>query len=877
MKQREQHPPGWATKILRWYCKPSLLEDLEGDLNEFFQRNVKSDGIRKAKLIYIIDVFKFFRLYTIRKPEFINLLINFIMIGSYIKTSGRSIARNKLFSTINIVGLAISMSVGLLMISFVHDILSYDDFHEKKDRIYRVNTEHYYLNEPVINLASTSVKAGKKIQEETAGTEAATLLRRSFNGDAGVGENFIPISGLWADQSFFKVFTFPLLQGDPATALKEPYSLVLTEQSAKKLFGLIDPLGKSVKFDSLTYVVTGVMKDVPKLSHMRFEALVSFATAELQLPKQDPNYLSWDNVWMNYVYVVLPEKTTAASFSAELGRISAAENKLQKNTKDNLVLQPLKSIVVGPDLHNQIGNNLPLVAIYVLIGLSAVVILSACFNYTNLSIARSMRRSREVGIRKVIGAQKGNVRMQFLSESILISLLALSVAFALFLLLRNQFLSLHPFIIDFVSLDLSSKVVLYFILLAVGVGITAGFLPAMFFSKINALSVLKDVSTLQLFRHVSFRKALVVVQYTCSLIFITITVIGFNQYKAFLSFDLGFTTDNILNIRLQGNKADLLAHELSQIPSISGMSKSMMVNGLGNIHATQLRYNNAQDSAGVWINLVDENYLPLHNYELLAGTNFKLKPKVGSESEVIVNEQLLKRFNIANQNPAKALGEVVEVDRKKLTIVGVMKDFHYGSVEKKIEPVAFTYYHDENGYLGFINAKISSTDYPATLASINAAWKKVDKVHALDAKFYNNQIEQHYSQFSIMLKIIGFLSFLAVCISSMGLFGMVVFTTETKLKEISIRKVMGANEVSLIYLLGKNFLLLLAIAAIIALPLTYLFFDKIVLTQVAYHKAIEWSELLVGSLGVLIIAVLMIGSQTLKVARTNPAEVLKNE
>jgi ABC-type lipoprotein release transport system permease subunit len=281
------------------------------------------------------------------------------------------------------------------------------------------------------------------------------------------------------------------------------------------------------------------------------------------------------------------------------------------------------------------------------------------------------------------------------------------------------------------------------------------------------------------------------------------------------------------------------------------------------------------DSANVWVNSVDEHYLPLHQHQLMAGTNFKLRPKRGEESEVIVNEQVLKRFNIMDKDPHKAIGETVIVRKKKLTIVGVMKDFHYGSVDKKIEPVVFQYSADEPA--GYINAKILSTDWPSTLERIDKAWRKIDKVHQLDATFYNDQIEQHYSQFSVMLKVIGFLAFLAIGIASMGLFGMVVFTTETKLKEIGIRKVMGASEGNLIYLLGKGFLLLLAIAALIALPATYFFFDKVVLVNFAYHQPIGWMELLAGSLAVMALAFLMIGSQTLKVARTNPAEVLRNE
>ena len=233
-ESKDVRPPKWATRFLAWYCRPELLEDLQGDLHEYFLRNVKNKGRKKARLIYTIDVFKFFRSYTLRKPGFLNLFIQWIMIGSYIKTSGRNIVRNKLFSSINIIGLAVSMSVGLLMISFVSDLLSYDRFHEKKDRIYRVISTRQYWEEPAREFASTSVKVGKKIREAMTGVEDITLLRTGFEGDAAVGETVMPMGALWADQSFFNVFTFPLLQGDPATALKEPYSLVLTEKSAKK-------------------------------------------------------------------------------------------------------------------------------------------------------------------------------------------------------------------------------------------------------------------------------------------------------------------------------------------------------------------------------------------------------------------------------------------------------------------------------------------------------------------------------------------------------------------------------------------------------------------------------------------------------------------
>lgn len=242
---------------------------------------------------------------------------------------------------------------------------------------------------------------------------------------------------------------------------------------------------------------------------------------------------------------------------------------------------------------------------------------------------------------------------------------------------------------------------------------------------------------------------------------------------------------------------------------------------------------------------------------------------------MVVTEGVLKRFNIAGQDPRQALGEQLMMENKKLTIVGVLKDFHYETVEDEIKPTVLRY--DPARKYRYVNARINSKDLPATLAHIEAAWKKIDTVHPLDAKFYDDQIEHAYAQFSMMIKVIGFLAFLAVCIASMGLFGMVVFTTETKLREISIRKVLGAGEGNLVMLLSRGFLLLLTLAAVVALPVTYLFFDRIILVNFAYHEPIGWWDMSLGFAGVLVLAVLMIGSQTLKVARANPAAVLKNE
>lgn len=294
-----------------------------------------------------------------------------------------------------------------------------------------------------------------------------------------------------------------------------------------------------------------------------------------------------------------------------------------------------------------------------------------------------------------------------------------------------------------------------------------------------------------------------------------------------------------------------------------------------------MKYKDSRDSVLVLTNHVDENYLPLHEHKLVAGGNFIARPTTTEAvTEVIVNQQVLKRFNIAGNDPEKAIGEEItfnsfQIRDRKMTIVGVMQDFHYGKVDNLIEPTAFMFWTP--GDRAIINAKIQSNDMLATMARIESVWKKIDPVHPFEAKFFDEEIEEAYSEFSVQVKIIGFLSFLAISIASMGLFGMVVFTTEARLKEISIRKVMGASSGNLIYLLSRGFLLLLSISALMALPITYFFFENVVLIKFPFHEDIGIGELFGGLLVVLAIAFIMIGSQTMKAARSNPAQVLKGE
>ncbi len=885
----EISPPRWARRLLVWYCKAELLEDLEGDLNEYFQRHAEERGLRWARFIYVLDVLKFFRFYTVRKPEFINLLIHWIMIGSHIKTSGRSLMRNKLFSFINIAGLAISMSVGLLIIAMLSDVFSYDKFHEHHSRIYRMIDRYEFNGRKDGNfMATTSPKAAKAIKETFTGVKDVAIFHRGFSCDVTVGEKTLPLSGLWADEGVFKVFSFRLLQGNPETALKAPFSIVLTEKSARKLFGEINVLGKTlvlephadfgekVKPSQRHYTITGVLEDAPTFSHIKFEMLGSWSTREIT-ESENKREMSWDNLWSTWVYVLLEDNSHTDALLHNLKKLSEKEDKTVKLTHVEFALQPLDDIMAGADLGNQMGPTLGRSVVWILCALAFIVVLSACLNYTNLSIARSFRRTRELGIRKTIGALKSHVINQFLVESIIISLLALVFAFGLFLIMRPHFLGLENSLQKILVMKLSPGLVALFVLFAVLVGVCAGIFPALFFARVNAVQVLKNLSAIPAFKGVTMRKVLIVFQYCISIIAITATLVLYKQYKHFVHYNLGFTTANILNIRLQGNKADLLKKEMAELPEVRGISQSLIITSIGNYWGDFIKNpETPEDSTFVGYNTVDENYLPLHDHQLVAGENFRSAAEGKEESEVIINEKVLQHLHIAKGDPEKAIGQVLNVRGKDLTIIGVVRDFFYGRANDAGagNEVIIRYGPDQAQYL---NVKILSSDWPETYSKIEDIWKKIDNVHPLDAKFYDAQIEEGFQGLQASMKTGSFLAFLIICISSIGLLGMVVFTTETRRKEVSIRKILGATESRLLYLLSKGFLLLLIIAAMIGLPLTYLFFDIVLLPRIANHAPMGAMEFSLGVVAVLIVALLILAFQTLKVARSNPADVLKTE
>jgi putative ABC transport system permease protein len=872
-KSKKISPPLFAVRLLRLYCRPQLLEDLEGDLNEYFERNVKSKGPMLAKIIYFLDVLKFCRSYTIKRPRLSNTMNHFILYQNYYKTSFRTILRNKLFSSINVFGLAISMCVALLLIAFFMEVRSFDSFHRNGERIFRVNNLLKEGDGTPYNYASTSVLTSRKIMENISGIEQLANIHKGFNKDVVFNNKTIPLQGFWADENFFKIFSFELISGNPATALMDPNSLVLTESSSMRIFNTTDALGKMVRIDTADFKVTAIVKDIPLNSHLRFDMLGSYVSFDNLMSTRSTEWLKWDNMWDHYVYILISQSKKSLDVQNDLDKISRAENKNIQHRTISLYLEPLREIVLPRNMSNSIGPTVDRSTFTLLGTLCFVVILSACFNYTNLSIARGLRRIREIGVRKSVGASRSQVFHQFVCEAIILALLALILAFIFFLFIRKEFIAMDVHYQEMITLIPTVKIVLYFFAMSIGVGLLAGFIPAAFFSKLNTSVILKDSSGIALFKHINLRKGLIVFQYTLSILFIVLVSIGYRQYRYSLSFDLGFKTENILSIDIQRNNPAPIIKELEAIPEVAEIAQTNFVSSVGTSIGCTVKYTDPSDSVWIDFNYIDEKYIPMHEHKVIAGVNFSADiSQETHKSEIIVNEKMLKWMKITD--PRDAIGEVLVLDGLEHTIIGVIKDFHHERVNYPIRNFAFRY---DPVQFKVLNVKIASTDLMATMHKVESVWKKIDTVHPLEAKFYKQHIEQAYEKLSWIIKIIGFLAFLAISIASLGLFGMVIFTTETRLKEISIRKILGASTINLITLMSKGFILLLVLSALIAIPLGYFFMDSVAFDKIVYRAPIGFLDLFLGAVIVIAVAFLLIGSQILNVARSNPADVLRNE
>lgn len=861
-------PPKYFTRLLAWFCHDDFYEELQGDLEERFYSNTQQYGQRKARTQYRLEVLKLIRPSVLGKVKIQTQNNNIAMFKNYTLVAFRNLSRNRLFSAINIFGLAMSMAVGLLAIAFATEIYSYDNFHEHKDRIYRVNNIVVkQTGELSVPYASTSLLAGQKIREQIPGIEKVASFYKGLYGDLKAENQTFNIQGYFASPEFFEVFTFPMIQGNPQTALVEPYSLVLTESSAIKMFNSTDVIGKTVERNDKPYTVTAVVQDPPKNSHLQFEILAAQST--LATLSNDYVLSNWSAMWSSYAYLLLDKTHNLEQIQAGLDEIAKVENANSKTLNANMRLESMSNIFPGEDRWNEVGTVMPIERVNAIVYLALIVIFSACFNYANLSIARSLKRAKEIGIRKVVGAKKNQVFVQFITEAIIVSFMALILAYFLFRLIKPEFISLNYYNSRTTTLDLSLGTYLYFIIFSIFIGFLSGAIPALVMTKFKPISIIKGISNMKVAGGVNIRKVLVGIQFALSIGFAVLVTLAYKQYQHALNFDLGYVTDSILNVELQGNDFELVKSAFEQVPEVSEISGSGFMPSTGSLNSSYAKVEGQIDSVTVYSIWVNEDYTGNLKHNFLAG-----EPINGSleKKQMIVNEEFLKAFNLGS--PEEAIGQKVDYYKDIREIVAVISNFHYGTIYDRVEPFAFLHGNDR---LYYANLKLTTQDITTTMSKISAAWENLDPEHELQSSFFEEDIERVYQDLSTSLKTYGFLAIIAISISMLGLLGMSVYTAESKVKELTIRKVLGATFYNLIMLLSRNFLLVLALAATVAVPIALYIFRTTLQKDMQYAMEVGFWELANGTVLVLLISMLTIGSQASKAARTNPAENLRNE
>ena len=816
------------------------------------------------------------------------------MFRNYIKVCLRSLLKNRIFSFINIFGLAVSMSICLLIILMLADQREYDKFHMDKDRIYRILSDG---GDKGTLYATTPKPLVTSLKEEYPIVESSTSLQTGFGGDATFEKKQMEIRGYFADESFFDIFTFKLKSGNRHLALSEPRSIVLSSEFARKLFGSIEPVGKVISFEDRgllhldiggidnppvdwgDFTVTGVLDDRDYKSHIKFDALVSDITLQSLIAenKLQDDQKNWKNYYDTYSYVKL--NAEAAEDQLQIALDDLAENKYAEihdfEEGFGFKLQSLSAITPGKFLNNPTSFRLPIEAYYFLAFLAIVVMVSACLNYTNLSVARAITRSREIGIRKVTGAFRKHLILQFLGESIITSLFALLLAMLLLLIIKPAFMAL--WINKYLNFNLTENpgIYLVFVGFAIGIGIIAGIIPSLHLSKYKPIHVIKGGDNLKVNKF-GLRKVLTVSQFVVSLFFIVTTLLIFKQTRHYINLEYGFSTENIINIELQGNDFDLVANELNQIQGVDKIAACQHLPASGISSGAGIRLDGSEEEhVNMGSFFIHPNFIDILELNIIAGSNFKSYNNSEIEHSIIINEAAVTELGF--NSPNHAIGETIELKGKdqNLSIVGVVSDFRHRlpMFDEKIGPVVL---RNAAGNFSYINVKTNTSDLKGLVTSLEKSWARIDPAHAFEYTFFDQQMASTFQILTDVIAIVGFFAFMSITIACLGLLGIATYTVERRIREVGIRKVMGAGEYNLALLLSRGFIKLLLISILIASPLVY-FANDLWLQNIANRINYGFGIIFTGSMIMLVLGIITIGSQTLRASRSNPVDTLRME
>ena len=787
------------------------------------------------------------------------------MIKNYLKITLRTLLKHKGYAFINIFGLAIGLACCLLIVLFVRDELSYDRFHEKADRTYRIVRQERDLAPSV----TPSALLGPALMETYPEVEHATRLIRSYfsplvsRDEDGFYEDRI----FFTDAEFFNVFDFRLVRGDPDTVLSEPFSILLTETMARKYFGDEDPLGQTLTLNAAhTFTVTGLLDNSPRTTHFTFDFLASIES----LPEVTgrANMLETWGLGSFPTYVVLPEGYDPAALEEKLAGFLPPQFQIR------YFLQPLTEIHLASAYRGEIEANSDARYVWMLSGIALMILLLACINYTNLATARFARRAREVGIRKVVGAHRRQLMGQFLGESVLLSMMALLVALALLEALLPAFSTLIDGTLTF---DFSEDVAMLGAMVAMALlaGLVAGSYPAFYLSAFRPGLVLKGAAEGS--RRTPLRKVLVVTQYAIAVVLLAGTGIIYQQLDYMRTAKLGFEKEHVVVVPVRDEavqqRPEVAKATFLMQPEVTHVSSSAALPGTETSGTSDARRLGAQDDEPFRISVhwIDEDYVEALGIAMAAGRDFSDDFPTDKDETLLINETAARDFGWASA--AEAVGEVIALWGEQRRVIGVMEDFHFESLRTAIGPLLFFPEMDETRSLIL---RLRTNDLPATLARLEDTWKQLSTTQPFTYSFLDEDLETLYVAEMRWGKIIASAALFALLIACLGLFGLASFLAEQRTKEIGVRKVLGASATSIAVRLSGDFARLVLIAFVVGAPVAYLSAQRW-LDGFAYRIEVSgWIFLMAGSL-VLAIALLTVSYQAIKAALADPVRALRYE
>lgn len=791
-----------------------------------------------------------------------------LMLQNYLKIAFRVLWKHKLFSFINIVGLASGMTICLIAILQIKSAFDYDRFHPHSERTYRLITDvQPTLNHnEVMPLASAPLPVGDFLQRNYPFIERVAQVFYGIPGEATANERTLPITGAFVNPAFFGVFGFSLVYGQPA---KLPRTVVLTATTAERFFGRRNPLGQSIQLKDMGFfTITGVLAPSEK-SHLQFDMLVSMASVPLleqsrQLKAQTTN---WTNPWAAYTYIQLKPDVPQERLAAILPSLAVQGARLGGPAATySFRLQPLTQISPGREplynlTHEPIARNLVSLA-----ALGLAVLLLAGFNYVNLTLARSLSRSREVGVRKVIGAQRLQLIGQFIIESVVLVVFAAGLAVGLWQLISR--LVVVQRLVGTVQWD--TELVLWCLVFSLLTGLLAGGVPARLLSGLHPVQTLKNQSVKGIFKGMSWRKALTVMQFTVSLTAMIFMAVMYQQSRYMTTTEYGFNRANILNIPIVSRQYGPLSTELSHLAGVEQVAASS--EALGNRAATiRLKRPQSVDSLQVATLSVDANFAPMMGLTFIAGRNLPVTSQDSASQYTLLNESTVQALRLGS--PQQIIGQTLLLgDSTLVTVVGVVKDFHFMSLIYPIKPLVL---RSDPRAFRVMQIKVAPIATESLIPAIAKAWARLNPYEPFQYVWFDKALHEQYANRDDQL-FIGLLTGMALTIACLGMLGMVTYTTETRKKEVGIRKVMGSTVGQIVGLLSGSFIRLLLIAGLMALPAGYLL-GTAFLQQYAYHIRIGTGTLVLCLLALLVIGGFTVGWQTYRAALMNPVKSLRSE